>query len=159
MQAICLVGPIYKCIWADTKLKLLLGLGRDYPPADFGDWPKQNLIASATPDPEVPEISYEDFLAEIAKYPLVNPPYSNPIYSNTGFGLLGLVNIAANKLAKNGSAEPDTHKDLLKRDIFDPMGLNSSFFRVPASLALREHIAVPKKNSYWAVSSLENHFG
>ena len=51
----------------------------------------------------------------------------------------------------NGMEEPETHRELIKRDIFDPLNMNSSFYRVPNS-PLREHIVVPSKNSEWAVS-------
>lgn len=89
----------------------------------------------------------------LSQYPLVNMPDSYPIYSNGGMALLGLSNIAANKLANpNHSAdEPQVHKELVKRDIFDPLNMNSSFYRVPDS-PLREHIAVASQNSEWAVS-------
>lgn len=88
--------------------------------------------------------------------PLINTPYNYPVYSNTGVGLLGVANVEANKLAStNPSAEPQTHKDLLQRDIFDPLGFNSSFFRVPGpDSPLRKHIAVSSVRPGWVDQSM-----
>jgi CubicO group peptidase (beta-lactamase class C family) len=106
--------------------------------------------ASAEPGP-----SYDEFLKVVSKYPLVNVPYGYPVYSNTGMSLLGLSNIAANKInSSDPSNEPQTHNELVKRDIFDPLQLNSSFYRVPSDEALRAHIAVPLMHSEWADISL-----
>lgn len=89
-------------------------------------------------------------LKAVAKYPLVNLPWSYPIYSNTAMALLGAVNVAANKLASaNPDLEPQTHEDLIKRDVFKPLGFDSSFFRVPVSSAAKQ-VAVPKDYSKWA---------
>lgn len=95
--------------------------------------------------------SYEDVMEAISKNPLVNVPYEFPIYSNTGIDLLGLSNIAANKLSSSDpTAEPQTHKELIERDIFSPLGFNSSFFQVPpAGSPLRKHMAVASKDSEW----------
>lgn len=95
--------------------------------------------------------SYEDVMEAISQNPLVNVPYEFPIYSNTGINLLGLSNIAANKLFSNTSAtEPQTHKELVKRDIFEPLGFKSSFYQVPPTGSpLRKHIAVASKDSEW----------
>ncbi|KDR85444.1 hypothetical protein GALMADRAFT_234319 [Galerina marginata CBS 339.88] len=134
----------------------LAGIGRDYPPSDVGDWPlvdppQSNSLASG----HVRTPEYDELMDSVAEYPLVNTPYLYPIYSNTGISLLGLSNLAANRLASaNASAEPQTHKELLKRDIFDPLELNSSFYRIPASDKLRAHIAVPKTDADWADISL-----
>ncbi|TFK36950.1 beta-lactamase/transpeptidase-like protein [Crucibulum laeve] len=121
------------------------GIGRDYPPVNFKTWP--NISPWET---EIPPRSYKKLLSSIAKYPLVNFPYQFPVYSNAGFDLLGLTNVAANKIAEDSADGPDTHKDLLKRDIFDPMGLNGSFYRIPSDPTLRGHIAVPSKDPEWA---------
>ena len=89
-------------------------------------------------------------LKAVAKYPLVNLPWSYPIYSNTAMALLGAVNVAANKLASaNPDSEPQTHDDLIKRDIFKSLGFDGSFFRVPGS-PVAQQVAVPKDNSEWA---------
>ena len=95
--------------------------------------------------------TYDDVMEAIAQNPLLNVPYEYPVYSNTGIDLLGLSNIAANKLSSNDpAAEPQTHKELIKRDIFDPLGFNSSFFQVPsAGSPLLKHMAVASKASEW----------
>lgn len=71
------------------------------------------------------------------------PPYSYPVYSNAGIDLLGLANIAANQLASDGDREPKTHEELIKRDIFDPLGLNSSFYHFRAGTSWADRLAVP----------------
>jgi CubicO group peptidase (beta-lactamase class C family) len=94
-------------------------------------------------------------LKAVAKYPLVNLPWSYPIYSNTAMALLGAANIAANKLASaNPDSEPQTHEDLVNRDIFKPLGFDGSFFRVPVS-SVTKQVAVPKDNSGWADTWLD----
>lgn len=85
----------------------------------------------------------------LARLPLVNTPYSYPIYSNTGFGLLGLANSGADK-SKFPIGARLTHAELLKRDVFQPLGMTSSFFRAPEREELRAHMAVPAQGPEWA---------
>ena len=67
--------------------------------------------------------------------------------------VLGITNVEANKLASDSpDDEPQLHRDLIKRDIFEPLGLNSSFYVVPNE-KLAAHKVVPKKDSEWAVSA------
>jgi len=62
-------------------------------------------------------------------------------------GILGLANVAANKLASaKPDSEPQSHEELLKRDVFGPLGLTGSFFNIPDSSS-KNRIAVPKENS------------
>ncbi|KAF8895826.1 beta-lactamase/transpeptidase-like protein [Gymnopilus junonius] len=123
-------------------------IGRDYPPSDLEDWPHTKFPGDTA---SVFEREYDEIIKAVSEFPLVNAPYTYPIYSNTGFDLLGLSNVAANLLASSDpSKEPQTHKELLKRDIFDPLQLNSSFFRVPEEEELKSNIAVPSKDSKWA---------
>ncbi|KAF8807818.1 beta-lactamase/transpeptidase-like protein [Phlegmacium glaucopus] len=131
------------------------GISRDTPLLDIGDWPTP-IPWELSPktdhlSPTLPEKSYESIMKALSQLPLVNMPNQYPIYSNTGIDLLGLSNVAANKMANpnNAADQPETHKELVKRDIFDPLNLNSSFYRVVDS-RLREHIAVPSKDSEWA---------
>ncbi|KDR85443.1 hypothetical protein GALMADRAFT_218541 [Galerina marginata CBS 339.88] len=135
----------------------LAGIGCDYPPNDIGEWPISEVPHDFTPSGRVrtQERSYDDIMKALSKFPLVNGPYLYPIYSNIGIDLLGLANLAANRLASaNASAEPQTHKELLQRDVLNPLRLESSFYRLPASGDLRAHIAVPKKGAEWADISL-----
>ncbi|KAF4623002.1 hypothetical protein D9613_002177 [Agrocybe pediades] len=132
----------------------LSGIGR----VDFGEWPVDDPVAHM-PDPNQTEFdrTYETIIKATSKFPLITAPYNYPVYSNTGFELLGLANVAANlAAAKDASKEPQTHKELLKRDIFDPLKLKSSFFRLPASEELRAHIAVPQQDADWADRSLND---
>ncbi|KAF4622924.1 hypothetical protein D9613_002213 [Agrocybe pediades] len=136
----------------------LSGIGRDLPQADYGEWPVDDPVAHM-PDLNQTELdrTYETIIKATSKYPLITAPYNYPVYSNTGFELLGLANVAANlAAAKDASKEPQTHKELLKRDIFDPLKLKSSFFRLPASEELRAHIAVPQQDADWADKSLND---
>ena len=67
--------------------------------------------------------------------------------------VLGIANVEANKLASESpDDEPQSHKDLIERDIFEPLGLDSSFYVVPNE-KLAAHKAVPKKGAEWAVSA------
>lgn len=97
----------------------------------------------------------KNVLGGIKEYPLVHLPYSYPIYSNAGFDMLGLALVAANAKAKGDlvEEEPKTYKELVKRDILEPFGLNSSFYRVPEDEKLKDHIAVSSKYPHWAVST------
>lgn len=123
------------------------GIGRDYPSNNLDNWP-----IDVPADFPVPPHRFDDFtkilLDSVAKYPLILPQYSYPVYSNAGIDLLGLSNIAANRLASSQSdQEPQTHRELLQRDIFDPLGLNSSFYRLRDRPSLIEHFAVPSAYS------------
>ncbi|THH03569.1 hypothetical protein EW145_g6168 [Phellinidium pouzarii] len=104
------------------------GLGRDWPPGNAeGVWP-ESLEGTGPPWYNgLPFPSDEEFMEGIIEYPLVAPPYTFPSYSNTGYSLLGLANVAANKKDEGNNA-PATHADLLHRDIFAPLGLNGSSF-------------------------------
>ncbi|RXW19165.1 hypothetical protein EST38_g6691 [Candolleomyces aberdarensis] len=70
-----------------------------------------------------------------------------------GFAMLGLANVDANLKAvkhRGLGSQSKTHKELVKRDIFDAFGLNRSFYRVPEDEELKAHIAIPAQNSDWA---------
>lgn len=75
----------------------------------------------------LPFPSHDSLYKAISQHYLTTPPYNSPAYSNTGTGILGLALVAANRQAR-GSQEPSTYADLLKRDIFDKIGLNGSHF-------------------------------
>ncbi|TFK40872.1 beta-lactamase/transpeptidase-like protein [Crucibulum laeve] len=122
----------------------MAGIGRDYPPKYHINWP--NTDSPPWDSPLSLPVSSESLLSAIAKYPLVNSPYGYPVYSNAGFDLLGLANVAANlNASESRDKEPQSHKELVKRDIFDPLGLNSSFYRMPADSSLRGRIAIPSR--------------
>ena len=129
----------------------MTGLGRDFPPIDVGEWPATGPWEL----PDQPKRTFKSVFKAVNEYPLTIVPYEYPIYSNTGFDLLGLANVEANKLASSDpDSEPQSHKELLKRDIFEPLGMTSSFFRLPEDALLREHMAVPANTSEWADISL-----
>jgi hypothetical protein len=138
------------------------GIGRDYPPLDIGEWPQIPSISTLRhmrgqgdlPLPDRGQRSFAELVKSVNKYPLINLPYEYPIYSNSGMDLLGLSNIAANKrrAGSNPEDEPQSHEDLVRRDIFDPLGLNGSFYRVPYGTSLVDDLAIPNENHEWAVS-------
>ncbi|KAI5116363.1 hypothetical protein M0805_001373 [Coniferiporia weirii] len=104
------------------------GLGRDWPPGSAVNvWPGSLEGTGPGWYNGLPFPSNEEFMDGIARNCLVAPPYTVPSYSNTGYSLLGLANVAANKLAEGNDA-PLTHADLLHRDIFEPLNLVDSSF-------------------------------
>ncbi|KAF8216007.1 beta-lactamase/transpeptidase-like protein [Mycena galopus ATCC 62051] len=123
----------------------LSGLGRDYPPDDFGEpWPRPLAVEDRDDKLQaLMDVSPEEFLNAVAKFPLVAPQYTFPIYSNTGFDVLGLCNVGAAQLF---TGQAKNYSELLQDDVFDPLGLNSSFYGIPNS-RLAAQIAVPSSNS------------
>ncbi|KAJ7840750.1 beta-lactamase/transpeptidase-like protein [Mycena leptocephala] len=103
------------------------GLGRDWPPGNVANWPKDLFGAGPPPTNGLPFPDHASLFRAIEKNPLVSHPYAIPGYSNTGIGALGLALVAANRIV-NGPKEPSSYAELLKRDIFDPLGLNGSHF-------------------------------
>ncbi|KAJ7039367.1 beta-lactamase/transpeptidase-like protein [Mycena alexandri] len=103
------------------------GLGRDWPPGNVANWPKDLFGAGPPPTNGLPFPDHASLFRALKKNALVSHPFAIPGYSNTGIGVLGLALVAANRAA-NGPKEPSSYADLLKRDIFDPLGLNGSHF-------------------------------
>ena len=85
--------------------------------------------------------SAEQVLTTIGNNPTDTGSWTYPIYSNMGFNLLGLVTAAAagGKLG---------YEDLVQQDIFAPLGMSSSFFKVPSARVAE--LAVSSLNSNWA---------
>jgi CubicO group peptidase (beta-lactamase class C family) len=129
------------------------GLGRIHPP--------YNVDPPLPEDPEKPPpypipSQREETMTGLKRYPLVAEPYSYPIYSNTAFGLLGWANVAADiaLTAEGGNSNrrpTKTHDQLVARDIFGPLGMDSSFFKIPPALV--DRIAIPKTSQETAVSN------
>ncbi|KAH9947539.1 beta-lactamase/transpeptidase-like protein [Amylocystis lapponica] len=121
------------------------GLGRDWPAGDASkSWPK-SLDGSGPPGFNgLPFPSFETFMESFKHHDVVMPQYTYPVYCNTGFALLGLANVAANRLAEGDDA-PKTHAELMRRDIFGPMGLNGSSFL--ATRANLDHVTVASINT------------
>ncbi|CAK5280295.1 unnamed protein product [Mycena citricolor] len=126
------------------------GLGRDYPPENFGDvWPLP-LDEVERDDGKAGRTGTAEALLEAAMhYPLVAPQYTFPVYSNTGFDLLGLCNVAAFEMV-TGRVNV-THHELLDEHIFQPLGLTSSFYRI-ANASIATRVAIPSSDFEWAVS-------
>lgn len=104
------------------------GLGRDWPPGSaVNAWPGSLEGTGPGWYNGLPFPSNEEFWDGIAQNRLIAPPYTVPSYSNTGYSLLGLANVAANKIVESNGA-PLTHADLLHRDIFEPLDLTDSSF-------------------------------
>ncbi|KAJ6575319.1 beta-lactamase/transpeptidase-like protein [Mycena capillaripes] len=126
----------------------LSGIGRDYPPQDVGEtWPTPFLVEDEHHEFNgLVDRNLDELMNAIATIPLAAPQYTFPIYSNAGFDLLGLCNAAAHNLA---TGKEKTYRELIQDDVFDPLGLNSSFYQVPNS-RLAAQIAVPLSHSEWA---------
>ncbi|KAI0648780.1 beta-lactamase/transpeptidase-like protein [Trametes meyenii] len=105
----------------------LSGLGRDWPPGTVSQWPHDTMGGGPPPTNGNPFPSHESLFEAIPKHHLTSPPWSYPAYSNTGMGVLGLA-LAAASSAALGDTRAISYADLLKRDVFDPMGLNGSHF-------------------------------
>lgn len=103
------------------------GLGRDWPPGTVPDWPHNLAGMGPPPTNGLPFPSYPDLFNAIAKHHLTSPPESYPAYSNAGTALLAYALASASSTA-NGEASKIDYADLVKRDIFEPMGLNGSSF-------------------------------
>ncbi|KAI0663850.1 beta-lactamase/transpeptidase-like protein [Cubamyces menziesii] len=116
------------------------GLGRNWPPGMATDWPHDAQGGGPPPINGNPFPSREALLEAIAGHHLVSPPWFYPSYSNTGIGVLGLALAAASSMAA-GDDTPITHADLMKREVFEPLGLNSSHFL--ATDANRHLVMVP----------------
>ncbi|KAI8970736.1 beta-lactamase/transpeptidase-like protein [Trametes punicea] len=103
------------------------GLGRDWPPGTVSNWPRDLYGAGPPPTNGLPFPSKDALMAAIAKHHLTSPPWFHPAYSNPGTGVLGLA-LAAASSAATGDKSVIHFADLLKRDIFEPMGMNDSHF-------------------------------
>ncbi|KAI8977721.1 beta-lactamase/transpeptidase-like protein [Trametes punicea] len=105
------------------------GLGRDWPAGTAAHWPHDITGGGPPPVNGKPFPSQDSLLKAISQHHLVSPPWHYPAYSNTGIGVLGLALASASSLADENSLTL-SHAELLKRDIFRPMGLNGSHFLV-----------------------------
>ncbi|KAJ7102487.1 beta-lactamase/transpeptidase-like protein [Mycena belliarum] len=125
----------------------LSGIGRDYPPSDI-PWPAPlpQEIKAADELLGPMQGSWEDLFKAVAKLPLITPQYTFPVYSNTGFDILGYCVAAADALATGESSD---YRATLQRDVFAPLGMNSSFYAIP-NKRLAAHMAVPASDSEWA---------
>lgn len=103
------------------------GMGRDWPPGTASGWPLDTAGGGPPPMNGRPFPYEEDVLRDMPTHPFVASPWTLPSYSNTGLGVLGLALAAADRAA-SGRAVALTHAELLKRDVFDPMGLDGSHF-------------------------------
>jgi len=109
----------------------LSGLGRDWPPGTVANFPHNMYGAGPPPTNGLPFPSHQDVLDAAQKYKLTSPPGKYPAYSNTGTSLLGRAVVEANRIAsKDGEEVPQTFGELLRRDVFGPLGMNGSGFEV-----------------------------
>ncbi|KAH9884522.1 beta-lactamase/transpeptidase-like protein [Cubamyces lactineus] len=103
------------------------GLGRDWPAGTVFNWPHNMFGGGPPPTNGHPFPTKEDLLNAIARHHLTSPPWFYPAYSNTGSGSLGLA-LAAASSAASGDASVVNYAELLKRDVFEPLGMNGSHF-------------------------------
>ncbi|KAJ3810422.1 beta-lactamase/transpeptidase-like protein [Lentinula aff. lateritia] len=116
------------------------GLGRDWPPGDVANWPKDLVGAGPPPTNGLPFPSHKSLYQSLEENFLVSPQFSWPVYSNTGIGLLGMALVAANRQV-NGPKEPRLFAELVQRDIFDRIHMNDSHFLV--SVQNKNMVVVP----------------
>jgi CubicO group peptidase (beta-lactamase class C family) len=131
------------------------GLSREYPRGNMKNWPHSVEGAGPSPLNGCPFPTTQEVIEGLQKYPLVVPTYSYPVYSNAGIAVLGEATVAANAAfeKEKGTLEsPPTWQALVRRDVFDPLGLNGSFFVVTPEN--RPHVAVSSLNSDEVVSQL-----
>lgn len=127
------------------------GLGHDWPPGDVSRWPDSVEGAGAPPTNGLPFPTLHSVLESIAANRLVYPPGFYPSYSNTATGILGPALVAANRMASDDpNKEPTEYAKLVKRDVFDPMGLNGSHFL--ATDENKQLLVIPSFESNMAVS-------
>ena len=125
-----------------TPLQLaseMAGLLRDEPVDQ--PWPLQLGINTPVQLEMWENGTAEQVLTTIGNNPADTGSWTYLIYSNMGFNLLGLVIASANG-GKLG------YEDLLQQDIFTPLGMNSSFFKVPGTRIAE--LAVSSLDSNWA---------
>ncbi|KAI0824344.1 beta-lactamase/transpeptidase-like protein [Trametes gibbosa] len=116
------------------------GLGRDWPPGTVSNWPHDMYGMGPPPTNGRPFPTKEDLLDAIARHHLTSPPLYHPAYSNTGIAAFGLA-LAAASSAEAGNESVISYADLLKRDVFAPMGLNGSHFL--ATDTNKHYVVVP----------------
>lgn len=96
-------------------------------------WPSDLRGGGPPPTNGLPFPSHQSLYKAIERHHLTSPPFSYPAYSNTGTGVLGMALVAANRAAsKDPAHEPDSYADLVRRDIFEPLGMNGSHFLTTA---------------------------
>ena len=105
------------------------GIGRDWPSGTVADWPHSMAGMGPPPTNGLPFPSYDDLLTSVYTHHLVSPPGAYPSYSNAGIALLAYA-LASASSAATGDASKISYADLVRRDIFEPMGLNGSSFSV-----------------------------
>ncbi|TFK51121.1 beta-lactamase/transpeptidase-like protein [Heliocybe sulcata] len=106
----------------------MAGIGGNLPPGDMLDWPHSLDGGGSPPYNGLPFPSTDSVLKSQAGLPLTHPPYTLPVYSNTGFSILGMVNLAAANRSSEYIGNVSTIEELMKRDVFDPLGMNSTGF-------------------------------
>ncbi|EJF61945.1 beta-lactamase/transpeptidase-like protein [Dichomitus squalens LYAD-421 SS1] len=116
------------------------GLGRDWPPGTVPGWPHDMRGMGPPPTNGLPFPSYDALLASISKHHLTSPPGAYPAYSNAGTALLAYALAIASATA-DGKTGKISYADLVKRDIFGPLGMNGSHFL--ATEANRHLVVVP----------------
>ncbi|KZV96423.1 beta-lactamase/transpeptidase-like protein [Exidia glandulosa HHB12029] len=105
----------------------LSGLGHDWPVGSGSNFPHDRHGRGPPPNNGRPFPSHDDVFNAIQSTPLVSPPGLVPVYSNTAFGVLGMALVAANR-ARGGDTEPTTVAELMRRDVFAPLGMEGTHY-------------------------------
>lgn len=118
-------------------------------------FPNSTEGSAPPPDNGLPFPTLEGVLSAVEKHILVNPPGQWPTYSNTGPGLLGQALVAANKNWEESRGlknVPHTVAELMRRDVFAPLGMNGSTYLATPQNA--HAVVVPSFDSDVVVSAL-----
>jgi len=109
----------------------IAGIPRDFPPSQIPNWPK-DTDGAGLPHYKTKDValSEKDILEAVKSYPLSNIPYFQPLYSNTGFALLGMACMKAQMALEGSESAPKSFPDLIRRDIFEPLRMDSTSFHV-----------------------------
>ncbi|KIJ61713.1 hypothetical protein HYDPIDRAFT_115522 [Hydnomerulius pinastri MD-312] len=123
LDAISEDGPItYRQLMSHMS-----GLARDLPAGDgTGNWPLSLHGRGPPPFNGLPFPDLDTILKAVVETPRVVAPYTYPVYSNTGYNILGMANVVANQKFQ-GDGAPATQAELLRRDIFHPLDMNTVF--------------------------------
>ncbi|EPQ55044.1 beta-lactamase/transpeptidase-like protein [Gloeophyllum trabeum ATCC 11539] len=109
-----------------TLLTHAAGIGGNLPPGNMSDWPHSLDGANTPPYNGRPFPTPERVLEAQAELSLSTPPHGLPLYSNAGFSILGMVNLAAARRSDEYRDRVSTIEELIERDVFEPLGMNSS---------------------------------
>ena len=129
------------------------GIPRDFPPALLAEWPTSMEGAGLPHYNQRRPPTKREILESLSTHPLAINPGGPPLYSNTGYALLGMAALAAHR-RRGGHAH--TFEELLERDIFSKLYMNSTAYAVTSwEKNLKDRVAVASHDSWEVVRMIE----